>query len=384
VTIPKEDGSLTRHSLGEPAQFERPTTLLSSRRALAAVHVVADPLAENTPFSGANVDWDATLAIRRHIWSWGLPVAEAMDTAQRGMGMDWDTTKELIIRSAAEAKSEGGEIACGAITDQLPEGPATLPQIIGAYHEQINLIESNGGQAVVMASRHLAALAQHPAEYQAAYSEILGQVSGKAIVHWMGDMFDPALAGYWGAGDLDDASESFLSVIADNASKIDGVKLSLLDMDREIELRRRLPEGVRMYTGDDFDYPTTIKGDGEYHSDAFLGAFDLIAPAASSAIQALDKNDVAEFDRILEPTVPLSRHVFSTPTFYYKTGVVFMAYLCGYQDHFRMVNGLQAARSIVHLSQQLVLADRAGLLPNPDLAAHRMRLVLELSGISQS
>lgn len=384
VTIPLEDRSLTRHSLGEPAHFDRPTKPLTSRRAFAAVHVVADPLAENTPASGANVDWDATLAFRRHLWSWGLPVAEAMDTAQRGMGLDWATTRELIVRSLTEASGVGGEIACGANTDQLPEGPATTEQIVDAYHEQIELIESHGGQAVVMASRHLAAVAQGPDDYQRAYSEVLGQVSGTVIIHWLGDMFDPALAGYWGSPDLDGASDSFIAVIADNAAKVDGVKISLLDKDREIELRRRLPDGVRMYTGDDFNYPTTIKGDGYRHSDAFLGAFDLIAPAASAAIQALDNDEVDQFDKILAPTLPLSRHVFSHPTYYYKTGVVFMAYLCGHQEHFRMVNGLESARSIVHLSRQFVLADQAGLLPDPDLAAHRMRLVLELAGVSQA
>jgi hypothetical protein len=306
-----------------------------------------------------------------------------MDTAQRGMGLDWTATKELITRSLAEAQEEGGEIACGANTDQLPDGPASMGQIIDAYHEQIDLIESNGGQAVVMASRHLAALAEGPDDYQRVYSEVLGHVSGTAIVHWLGDMFDPALAGYWGAADLDAASDSFIGIVTENAAKVDGVKISLLAKEREIELRRRLPGGVRMYTGDDFDYPTTIRGDGEHHSDAFLGAFDLIAPAASAAVQALDEGEPDQFDKILAPTLPLSRHVFSTPTYYYKTGVVFMAYLCGHQSHFRMVSGLESARSVVHLSRQLVLADQAGLLPDPDLAAHRMGLVLELAGIGQ-
>lgn len=384
VTIPLEDGSLKSHSLGEPAHFERPTGPLQSRRAFAAVHVVADPRAENNPASGASIDWEATMAFRRHVWSWGLAVADAMDTAQRGMGLDWPNTSELIVRSLREAKAEGGEIACGANTDQLPDVPATIERIVDAYHEQIDLIESNGGQPVVMASRHLAAVASGPEDYRQVYSEVLGQVSGKAIVHWLGDMFDPALAGYWGSRDLDEASDCFISVLEENAARIDGVKLSLLDRDREIDLRRRLPEGLRMYTGDDFDYPTTIRGDGDRHSDAFLGAFDLIAPAASAAIQALDNGEMEQFDKILAPTIPLSRHVFSHPTYYYKTGVVFMAYLSGHQDHFRMVNGLESARSIVHLSRQLILADQAGLLPDPDLAAHRMRLVLELAGISQS
>jgi hypothetical protein len=384
VTIPLEDGSLTRHTLGEPGNYDRPSQPLQSRRAFAAAHVVADPLAENTPASGAHVDWEATLAFRRHLWSWGLPVAEAMDTAQRGMGLDWDATKELITRSLAEARAEGGEIACGANTDQLPDGRADTARIIDAYQEQTDLIEGQGGQAVVMASRHLAAVATSPDDYRQAYAEVLGNVSGTAIVHWLGDMFDPALAGYWGSVDLDAASDCFIDIITENAVKVDGVKISLLDKEREIDLRRRLPEGVRMYTGDDFDYPTTIKGDGERHSDAFLGAFDLIAPAASAAVQALDQDEVEQFDKILEPTLALSRHVFSTPTYYYKTGVVFMAYLCGHQDHFRMINGLESARSIVHLSRQLVLADQAGLLPDPDLAAHRMGLALELAGVDQA
>jgi len=384
VTIPLDDGSLKRHDLGEPAHFERPTTPLTSRRAFAAAHVVADPMAENTPDSGANIDWEATLAFRRHLWSWGLPVAEAMDTAQRGMGLDWSATRELITRSVTEAQDAGGEIACGANTDQLPAGPAHMGQIVDAYHAQIDLIEGLGGQAVVMASRHLAALAEGPDDYHRAYGDVLGHVSGKAIVHWLGDMFDPALGGYWGSTDLDTASDVFISVIAENRDKVDGVKLSLLDREREIELRRRLPDGVRMYTGDDFDYPTTIRGDGEHHSDAFLGAFDLIAPAASASIQALDSGEVDQFDKILAPTLPLSRHVFSHPTYYYKTGVVFMAFLCGHQEHFRMVNGLEAARSVVHLSRLLVLADEAGLLPDPELAAHRMGLVLQLAGVDQT
>jgi hypothetical protein len=306
-----------------------------------------------------------------------------MDTAQRGMGLDWAATKELITRSVAEAKAVGGEIACGANTEQLPPGTTDRRRILDAYAEQIALIEGVGGQAVVMASRHLAAYADGPDAYGEAYAEILGGVSGKAIVHWLGEMFDPALAGYWGSPDLDAASDTFIAVVTENAHKIDGVKLSLLDQAREVELRRRLPEGVRMYTGDDFDYPTTIGGDGERHSDAFLGAFDLIAPAASAAVQALDAGDPEAFQAILAPTLELSRHVFSHPTYYYKTGVVFMAYLSGHQDHFRMVNGLESARSIAHLSRQVVLADAAGLFPDPDLAAHRMRLVLELAGVAQ-
>lgn len=383
VRIPLEDGSDTWYELGEPLDFPRPQEPIRSRRAFAAVHVVADPLADNTPASGANIDWDTTLAFRRHIWSWGLSAAEAMDTAQRGMGLDWDTIQELIRRSIVESRAEGGDIACGINTDQLSPAPAPIERIIDAYHEQLSLVENAGGQAVMMASRHLAAAARSHEDYQRVYAEVLAAAARPVIVHWLGDMFDPALAGYWGSADLDRAADGFLAILAANREKVDGVKISLLDKDRETDLRRRLPEGVRMYTGDDFNYPELIRGDGEHHSDAFLGAFDVIAPAASAALQALDQGDADRFEQILAPTVPLSRHVFSAPTFYYKTGVVFMAYLNGLQDHFRMVNGLETARSVVHLARQLVLADRAGLLTDPDRAARRMALVLEVAGFTQ-
>lgn len=381
VRLPRPDGTFATHVCREPGTFPRPDGPLKSRRAFAAAHVVADPLADNNAVSGANLDWDATLAFRRHLWSYGLAVAEAMDTAQRGMGLNWEVTRELIVRSLAEAASEGGDIACGAGTDQLPPGPARIADVVAAYEEQIGLIEEHGGQAVMMASRQLAAAADGPDVYASVYERVLSQVSRPVIIHWLGDMFDPALAGYWGAADLDAATEHFLTILADNAAHVDGVKISLLDKKREIDLRRRLPEGLRLYTGDDFDYPETILGDAEGHSHAFLGAFDVIAPAASTAIQALDAGDARRFEDILEPTVPLSRHVFSEPTFYYKTGVVFMAYLNGHQDHFRMVNGLESARSVVHLAHQFQLADEAGLLEDPEMAAERLRRLLALAGI---
>ena len=383
VRIPLRNGETQKYELGAPGSFDKPEGPLTARRAFAAAHVVADPLAENTPVSGAHLDWEATLAFRRHLWSWGLSVAEAMDTAQRGMGLDWPVTRELIKRSLAEARSFGGDIACGANTDQDPEAALDLNGVVNAYLEQLELIEGEGGQAVVMASRHLAAIARGPEAYQDVYGRILGQVKQPVIIHWLGEMFDPALRGYWGSADLDQAQEHFLSLLADNADKIDGVKISLLDKDRELYLRKSLPEGVRMYTGDDFNYPELILGDGTHHSDTFLGAFDLIAPAASSAIQALEDGDVNRFEAILSPTVPLARHVFGEPTFYYKTGVVFMAYLNGHQDHFKMVNGLESARSVVNLSEQFVLADRAGLLDDPARAASRMAALLELAGLSQ-
>ena len=383
IRLPQQGGSVLIYSTGEPHPYSKPAEELSSRRAFAAVHVVADPLADNTGVSGANLDWEATLAFRRHLWSWGLPVAEAMDTAQRGMGLDWAVTSELITRSLAEAKAEHGEIACGANTDQLPDEPVEIGRIVDAYLEQFALIEGQGGQAVMMASRHLAAAASHLEDYQLVYGEVLSQATGPVIVHWLGDMFDPALAGYWGSPDLDTAADGFLSILADNADSIDGVKISLLEKDRELDLRRRLPRGLRMYTGDDFNYPDLIAGDGESHSDAFLGAFDLIAPAASAAIQALDAGEPDQFHKIMTPTLPLARHVFGAPTVYYKTGVVFTAYLTGHQSHFRMVNGMEASRSVVHLAHQFMLADEAGLLHDPELASRRMALVLELAGFDQ-
>lgn len=384
VTIPLEDGSTTRYRLGDRAPFSPPSGPLTSRRAYAAVHVVADPLADNTPVSAPRIDWDATLAFRRHVWSWGLSVAEAMDTAQRGMGLDWPATQELVKRSVSEAQAEGGDIACGVNTDQLPDEPASLERIIEAYQEQAALVEAEGGRVVLMASRHLAATARSAEDYQWVYGEVLAAVRRPVIIHWLGDMFDPTLGGYWGSTDLDEAAQGLLSVLDANADEVDGVKISLLDKTREIALRQRLPAGVRMYTGDDYNYPELIRGDGTHHSDALLGAFDLITPAASAALQALDAGDEDRYDTILSPTLPLSRHVFSAPTFYYKTGVVFMAYLNGLQDHFRMVGGLESARSVVHLARQLVLADRAGLLVDPELAVHRMALVLELAGVSQN
>ena len=381
IKLPTSDGALVEHRLGDPADHKRPSSRLTSRRAFAAAHVVADPLADNSPGSLATIDWDATLAFRRYLWSWGLSVAEAMDTAQRGMGLGWETTQELIRRSVAEAKAEQGDIACGAATDQLPAGPTSIDKIVAAYTDQIGFVEGEGSQAVVMASRQLAASTQHSDDYHDVYHRILSESSRPVIVHWLGDMFDPALAGYWGSADLDQATQSFLGIVADNTESIDGVKISLLDKTREIDIRRRLPEGVRMYTGDDFDYPDTIGGDDTHHSDAFLGAFDLVAPAASAAIQALDVNNLDKFHEILAPTVPLSRHVFGTPTFFYKTGVVFMAYLNGHQSHFRMVHGLESARSVVNLTEQFRLADRAGLLDDPETAVARMGRLLALAGI---
>lgn len=366
-------GSLAPYTMGEPRTYEPPPGPSTARVAYAAAHVVPD-------LSGDSLDWDTTLAFRRHLWSYGLGVAEAMDTAQRGMGLDWAATRELILRSGREALSVGGRIVCGAGTDQLPPGPATLEEIVAAYTEQLAVIESAGAVPVLMASRHLAAAARGPEDYADVYGRLLAQVERPAVLHWLGPMFDPALDGYWGSPDLDVATGALLALIEDHASRIDGVKISLLDADREIAFRRRLPAGVRLYTGDDFNYPELIKGDAEGHSDALLGIFDPIAPAAAAALRALDGGDLASYEEVFAPTVPLSRHLFEAPTYYYKTGVVFLAWLADHQPHFRMVGGLETARSVPHMVRLFQLADAAGLFPDPGLAAHRMRAWLTVQG----
>jgi hypothetical protein len=382
VRLPGRDRAIYDYEVkGEflyAASGEPPRT----RIPFAAVHVVADPMADVSPVSPAAIDWERTLAFRRYIWSYGLAVAEAMDTAQRGMGLDWAAAQELIRRSVAEAKSVGGRIACGAQTDHLAPGSARrLRDIEAAYEEQCSFVEEQGGQVVIMASRELARIARGPDDYARVYDRVLSQLARPAIIHWLGEVFDPALAGYWGYADLDGAMAACLDIIVAHQDKVEGLKLSLLDQAREIAMRRRLPDGVHMFTGDDFDYPTTIGGDGERYSDALLGTFDMIAPAASAAFTALDTGDEQRFDDILQPTLPLSRHVFGAPTFYYKTGVVFTAYLNGHQDHFRMVGGLESGRSAVHLAELFVLADQAGLLRDAELAVDRLRHVMALAGI---
>ncbi|WP_282696251.1 dihydrodipicolinate synthase family protein [Streptomyces sp. CC208A] len=354
----------------------------ASRTVFSAAHVVADPYADSTPDGPAAVDWDATLAFRRHLWSHGLGVAEAMDTAQRGMGLDWTGAAELIRRSGAEAKAVGGRIACGAGTDQLT-GPATPAAIRAAYEEQFAVVEESGARAVLMASRALAATATGPEEYLDLYGHLLRQAAEPVILHWLGPMFDPALEGYWGSADLDAATETFLEVIAAHPDKVDGVKVSLLDAGREIALRRRLPEGVRCYTGDDFHYPELIAGDDQGFSHALLGVFDPLGPLAAEAVRTLDTGDTAGFRKTLDPTVGLSRHLFEPPTRYYKTGVVLLAWLAGHQDHFTMVGGLHSARSLPHLARAYELADGLGLFPDPARAEARMRALLTVHGVPQ-
>ncbi|GAB7190222.1 dihydrodipicolinate synthase family protein [Kineococcus sp. NUM-3379] len=376
------DGSLTlrEHTLRTPGTWERPTGPIRSRRAFAAAHVVPRAGAENVPGAPADVDWDSTLAFRRELWSWGLGVAEAMDTAQRGMGLDWPATQELIRRSAAEANAAGGRIAAGAGTDHLPAGPSTLATVQAAYEEQLAVVEGAGAQVILMASRQLAATATSAEEYASVYSALLRQASGKVILHWLGPMFDPALAGYWGADDVATATESFVRLVRENADKVDGVKVSLLDAQHEAGLRRLLPAGVRVYTGDDFNYPELILGDGEHDSDALLGIFAAIAPAASTALQALDRDDTAGYEAALKPTLELARHVFGAPTYYYKSGIAFLAWLNGLQPGYAMVGGLHSARSAVHQAETFRLADEAGLLADPQLATERMRRYLSVHG----
>ncbi|HEX5689710.1 MAG TPA: dihydrodipicolinate synthase family protein [Roseiflexaceae bacterium] len=382
LTLPRANGTIAPYILGPTAAFARPAAPLRSRVAYAAAHVVCDPLAAINPTLEVALDWEATLAYRRHLWSLGFAVAEAMDTAQRGMGLDWAATQELIRRSLAEARAVGGGIACGAGTDQLAPGPhISLDDVIAAYEAQVGFVEGLGGRVILMASRALAACAHGPDEYVRVYDRILSQVRQPVILHWLGDMFDPQLVGYWGSRDLDTAMDVCLHIIRDHAAKVDGIKISLLDAGREIAMRRRLPEGVKMYTGDDFNYPELILGDEQGYSHALLGIFDAIAPAASAALQALDARERDRYASILAPTVPLSRHIFAAPTYYYKTGVVFVAYLNGHQSHFHMVGGQECARSVVHLAELFVLADRAGLLRDPETAARRMRSVLALAGV---
>lgn len=382
LNLPKEDRTTYTYTIKNNSVIGVPSGKLKSRVAFSAAHVVSDPFANTDPLTNAQIDWEHTLAYRRHLWSLGLAVAEAMDTAQRGMGLNWERAKELIERSTSESRAVGGRIACGAGTDHLiPTQTTTLEEVEAAYEEQCEFVEKHGGQIILMASRALATCSQGPEDFERVYGKILRQVQQPVILHWLGDMFDPALKGYWGSTDLNNAMEVCLNVIWDNKDKVDGIKISLLDDQREIEMRRLLPEGVKMYTGDDFNYPSLIKGDEKGYSHALLGIFDAIAPVASTAIHELDKGNLEKYDTLLEKTVPLSRHIFQTPTYSYKTGIVFMAYLNGHQPHFRMIGGAEGARSIIHLSELFKMADNAGLLTDPELAAKRMKLTLALAGI---
>nr|WP_060985163.1 dihydrodipicolinate synthase family protein [uncultured Acidovorax sp.] len=388
IKLPTPHG-LSDHTLrGQPLD-RPPAGVKFNRIAYSAAHVVADPLAAVDPWLTAAVDWDATIAYRKHLWSLGLGVAEAMDTAQRGMGMDWPTSLELIRLSLDAAKDHPGAfVASGCGTDHLDMDEVnTVDDVIRGYEEQMAAIEKLGGKLIIMASRALARVAKTPADYERVYGRILSQAKQPVVLHWLGPMFDPALDGYWGTDDVDTAMETALAVIATNPSKVDGIKISLLDKDKEIAMRRRLPANVRMYTGDDFNYAELIAGDGwgceptHAHSDALLGIFDAIAPAASAGLGALAQGNLERFHAILGPTVPLSRHIFAAPTRFYKTGVVFMAWLNGHQKHYSMVGGQQSTRSLQHLAELFRLADAANVLEKPDLAVKRMKSLLTVHGI---
>jgi hypothetical protein len=383
ISLPVAGGRLEPYQVREPRKFERPSRPFT-RRALAAAHVVADARSAREPWLEPAIDWDATLAYRRHLWSWGFGIAEAMDTAQRGMGLDWANSLELVRRTLDAAKDvPGALVASGAGTDHLaPREDFVVAEVIAAYEQQCAAIEQLGGRIILMASRALAACARSPDDYARVYDRILSQVKQPVIIHWLGEMFDPALQGYWGAADHYAAMATCLEVIRRNAAKVDGIKISLLDKGKEIAMRRQLPKGVRMYSGDDFNFAELIEGDAEGHSDALLGIFDAIAPAASSALGALAANDRASYHETLAPTVPLSRHIFCAPTRFYKTGVVFTAWLNGHQEHFVMVGGQQSARHILHFAELFRLADAAGLLAEPALACARMKTLLELHGCS--
>jgi hypothetical protein len=382
LNLPVVGGKLAPYSTKPPRKFPAAKPPFN-RIAYAAAHVVADPLADSDPWLDVAIDWNATIAFRRHLWSLGLGVAEAMDTAQRGMGMDWPASLELIRRSLDAAKDfPGALVGCGVGTDHLaPTDDLTVDDVIGAYEEQCAAVEKLGGRIVLMASRALAKAARSPDDYVKVYGRILEQVKEPVIIHWLGEMFDPALAGYWGYADHMQAMAVAIDVIAANPANVEGVKISLLDKDKEIAMRRRLPQGVRMYTGDDFNYAELIAGDAKGYSDALLGIFDAIAPAAAAALGALTSGEERTFHDILAPTVPLSRHIFKAPTRFYKTGVVFMAYLNGLQDHFTLVGGQESARSTSHLAELFRLADTAGLIVDPDRAAARMRAVMATRGI---
>jgi hypothetical protein len=356
-----------------------------ARVALAAAHVVADPAAVHGPGLPAQLDWDATLAFRHHLWALGLGVADAMDTAQRGRGLDWPAARELITRSGREARAAAGLLACGAGTDQIPLAgrapPASLAAVRAAYAEQAEVVETAGAQVVVLASRALAAVARGPDDYADVYGWLLRQVRSPVILHWLGPAFDPALRGYWGSPDLDAATSSLLSIITEHAPKVAGVKLSLLDSRREIALRRALPAGVRLFTGDDYHYARLIRGDRLGYSDAFLGIFDPIAITAAAALRALAAGDTRRYDELLAPTIPLARLLFAAPVPYYTTGVTFLAWLSGHQQQFVMLGGQQTARRARHLRRLLALALAAGVLPDPDLAARRAATIDEIPGM---
>jgi hypothetical protein len=382
IRLPHADGSLKTYRLKAAPVRPGASRPPLNRSVYAAAHVVIDPLATTDPWDASPVvDWDATLAFREHLWSLGFKVAEAMDTAQRGMGVDWPVARELIRRSLRHARTvPGADLACGAGTDQLtPGAQVTLAQVEAAYREQIEAVEAEGGRVILMASRALVRCAAGPDDYLALYGRLLRDVSRPVVLHWLGEMFDPALRGYWGTSDLAQALDTVAHLIRDHAAKVDGIKISLLDPQWEIALRRRLPAGVKMYTGDDFNYADLIAGDDTGHSHGLLGIFDPIAPVAAAALDALAEGRIGRYRELLDPTVALSREIFRAPTRHYKAGVVFLAWLNGHQPHFSMAGGAQSSRGVLHFARVFELADACGALSDPDLARQRMQRYLALS-----
>jgi len=364
----------------DPLPIRKPKKAFN-RVAFAAAHVVADALANADPSGPPALDWEKTLAYRRHLLDLGFGIAEAMDTSQRGMGLDWPRALDLITRSLADAGPRAARIFSGCGTDQLdPATARNTDDVVKAYLEQLHAIQKRGGRIILMASRALVRVAKSPDDYVKVYSRVLAEAEHPVILHWLGDMFDPALKGYWGSASFAPAMETCLAAIAANAVKVDGIKISLLDDGKEITMRRRLPAAVKMYSGDDFNYPALIAGDEVGYSHALLGIFDAIAPAASAALTALTKGDMRKYEALMAPTVPLSRLIFRAPTQYYKTGIVFLAWLNGHQDHFVMVNGAQAMRPLPYFTEIFRLADEARLLPDPELAARRMKSLLAVYG----
>lgn len=386
LRLPTYDETIEDYRLSGEALTPRAPRTPLTRTAFAAAHVVSDPLRERAPWEGRPaVDWENTLGFRRWLWDQGLGLAEAMDTAQRGMGVDWLTARELIERTMVEARAHPlkPRVACGAGTDQRAPGEiADEAGLIAAYAEQMEAIEAAGGQIILMASRAFPAIGADADAYARVYGALLSQAQAPVILHWLGDMFDPALTGYWGSTDVAVASETVLAIIRAHADKVDGIKISLLDQAHEEAFRARLPEGVRLYTGDDFNYAALIEGDGSRHSHALLGAFTAIAPAAVQALEALAEGDRATYHALLAPTVPLSREIFKVPTRFYKAGIAFLAWLNGAQSHFIMPAGFQSSREITHYAEVLRRADAARLLSRPDLAEERMGLLLRLHGVS--
>jgi hypothetical protein len=382
LQLPRDDGSLEIYRLtGTP--IARPQTVpIFNRIAYAAAHVVSDPLRDLDPWGRPAIDWERTMAFRHHLWALGFKIAEAMDTSQRGMGLDWAGAQELIRRSLTEARTvPGADLACGAGTDHLsPADTRSLDDVIRAYEAQVGFVEKEGGRSIMMASRALARIAASPDDYRKVYGRILSQTRDKVVLHWLGGMFDPQLKGYWGSENFDTALETVLSIIEENKSKVEGIKISLLDNACEVALRDRLPEDVLCFTGDDFNYAELIEGDGQKYSHALLGIFDAVAPSASKALASLASGDVATFRAVIEPTVPLSRKIFEAPTQYYKAGVVFLAWLNGHQRHFTMPAGMQSARGVLHYADIFRLADKANVLDMPDMAAERMKAFLVTQG----